>query len=290
MAEGGRVIAGSARGIRLESPPEGTRPLTDRVKESLFAALEATDALDGPFLDLFAGSGAAGIEALSRGAPSATFVEHDGRDVPCHRRQPAPGATRRRARGACRRPQPPAERLAREPRAVRGVRRRPAVRRAAPRTRARAARRRVSGAGWHPARRSWRSISGATNPPSGSAAWRGSDRSASARRCSPSTRQRWRKHEDGALSRLVRSDHVRSRRRHQARRDRLRPARGGRADQPPQDAAAVARGAHGGDPRGRRRRAARSWRADRGRQLRRADRRLTRCRSRPASSSAGCAR
>jgi 16S rRNA (guanine966-N2)-methyltransferase len=52
--------------------------LTDRVKESLFAALEASGALTGPFLDLFAGSGAAGIEALSRGAPSATFVERDG--------------------------------------------------------------------------------------------------------------------------------------------------------------------------------------------------------------------
>ena len=78
MPDGGRVVAGSARGTRLESPPEGTRPLTDRVKESLFAALEAGGALGGPFLDLFAGSGAAGIEALSRGAPSATFVERDG--------------------------------------------------------------------------------------------------------------------------------------------------------------------------------------------------------------------
>jgi 16S rRNA (guanine966-N2)-methyltransferase len=79
MADGGRVIAGVARGTRLEPPLAGTRPLTDRVKESLFAALEASGALDGPFLDLFAGSGAAGIEALSRGAPVATFVEHDGR-------------------------------------------------------------------------------------------------------------------------------------------------------------------------------------------------------------------
>lgn len=77
-ADGGRVVAGTARGTRLEAPPEGTRPLTDRVKESLFAALEAAGALDGPFLDLFAGSGAGGIEALSRGAPSATFVEHHG--------------------------------------------------------------------------------------------------------------------------------------------------------------------------------------------------------------------
>jgi 16S rRNA (guanine966-N2)-methyltransferase len=79
MPEGGRVIGGSARGIRLEGPRGGaTRPLSDRVKESLFGALEAEGALGGPFLDLFAGTGAGGIEALSRGAPRATFVEHDG--------------------------------------------------------------------------------------------------------------------------------------------------------------------------------------------------------------------
>jgi 16S rRNA (guanine(966)-N(2))-methyltransferase RsmD len=79
MPEAGRIIGGSARGIRLEGPRGGiTRPLSDRVKESLFGALEADGALDGPFLDLFAGTGAAGIEALSRGASRATFVEHDG--------------------------------------------------------------------------------------------------------------------------------------------------------------------------------------------------------------------
>lgn len=79
MPEAGRVIGGSARGIRLEGPRgTATRPLTDRVKESLFGALEAVGALDGPFLDLFAGTGAAGVEALSRGSPAATFVEHDG--------------------------------------------------------------------------------------------------------------------------------------------------------------------------------------------------------------------
>jgi 16S rRNA (guanine966-N2)-methyltransferase len=74
---GGRVIAGAARGVRLAGSRAGTRPLTDRVKQALFAALEADGALEGPFLDLFAGSGAGGIEALSRGAPGATFVEHD---------------------------------------------------------------------------------------------------------------------------------------------------------------------------------------------------------------------
>jgi 16S rRNA (guanine966-N2)-methyltransferase len=79
MPDAGRVIGGSARGVRLGGPRDtGTRPLTDRVKESLFGALEAEGALEGPFLDLFAGTGAAGIEALSRGATAATFVEHDG--------------------------------------------------------------------------------------------------------------------------------------------------------------------------------------------------------------------
>ena len=79
MPEAGRVIGGTARGVRLEGPRgDATRPLTDRVKESLFGALEAEGALEGAFLDLFAGTGAAGIEALSRGATGATFVEHDG--------------------------------------------------------------------------------------------------------------------------------------------------------------------------------------------------------------------
>ncbi len=76
MADAGRVIAGSARGVRLAAPGEGTRPLTDRVKQTLFAILEPE--LEGAtVLDLFAGSGAAGIEALSRGAAHATFVERD---------------------------------------------------------------------------------------------------------------------------------------------------------------------------------------------------------------------
>jgi 16S rRNA (guanine966-N2)-methyltransferase len=76
VSEAGRVIAGSARGIRLRAPGAGTRPLADRVKQTLFAILEPD--LDGArVLDLFAGSGAAGIEALSRGAASAVFVEKD---------------------------------------------------------------------------------------------------------------------------------------------------------------------------------------------------------------------
>ncbi len=76
MADAGRVIAGSARGIRLAAPGPGTRPLSDRVKQTLFAILEP-ELAEARVLDLFAGSGAAGIEALSRGAASATFVESD---------------------------------------------------------------------------------------------------------------------------------------------------------------------------------------------------------------------
>lgn len=72
----GRVIAGTARGRLLASPGEGTRPIGDRVKETLFAIVEPV-IRDRAFLDLFAGSGAGGIEALSRGAQRAVFVERD---------------------------------------------------------------------------------------------------------------------------------------------------------------------------------------------------------------------
>jgi 16S rRNA (guanine966-N2)-methyltransferase len=80
MADAGRVIAGSARGARLAAPGAGTRPLTDRVKQTLFGILDP-DLAGAAVLDLFAGSGAGGIEALSRGAMRATFVEHDARAV-----------------------------------------------------------------------------------------------------------------------------------------------------------------------------------------------------------------
>ena len=76
MADAGRVIAGTARSIRLEAPGPGTRPFGDRVKQTLFAVLEP-DLPGSRFLDLFAGSGAGGIEALSRGAAHVTFVEQD---------------------------------------------------------------------------------------------------------------------------------------------------------------------------------------------------------------------
>jgi 16S rRNA (guanine966-N2)-methyltransferase len=75
-----RVIAGSARGIILRAPRDSaTRPVTDRVKETLFAILGERVA-DARVLDLYAGSGALGIEALSRGAGHATFVER-GREA-----------------------------------------------------------------------------------------------------------------------------------------------------------------------------------------------------------------
>ena len=71
-----RVIAGSAGGIRLAVPKRGVRPTMDRIKAAIFSSLgEAI--INARVLDLFAGSGALGIEALSRGAVSAIFVEDD---------------------------------------------------------------------------------------------------------------------------------------------------------------------------------------------------------------------
>jgi 16S rRNA (guanine966-N2)-methyltransferase len=77
--EGGlmRVIAGEAKGRKLLSVPgQATRPITDRVKESLFNIL-GRRVVDALFLDLFAGTGSVGIEALSRGACRAVFVERN---------------------------------------------------------------------------------------------------------------------------------------------------------------------------------------------------------------------
>jgi 16S rRNA (guanine(966)-N(2))-methyltransferase RsmD len=76
MTDAGRIIAGTARGIRLEAPGPATRPLADRVKQTLFAILEP-DLVGARVLDLFAGSGAAGLEALSRGAAHVIFIERD---------------------------------------------------------------------------------------------------------------------------------------------------------------------------------------------------------------------
>lgn len=76
-----RIIAGTAGGRRLDTPPgAGTRPTSDRVREALFSRLEHLGAMLGAdVLDLYAGSGALGLEAFSRGAASATFVEQDRR-------------------------------------------------------------------------------------------------------------------------------------------------------------------------------------------------------------------
>ncbi|WP_026316141.1 16S rRNA (guanine(966)-N(2))-methyltransferase RsmD [Actinokineospora enzanensis] len=82
-----RIVAGAAGGRRLDVPPRGTRPTADRVREALFSALEAALDLDGArVLDLYAGSGALGLEALSRGAALATLVESDRAAVAVLRR------------------------------------------------------------------------------------------------------------------------------------------------------------------------------------------------------------
>jgi len=80
-----RVVAGDAGGRRLVSP-EGTqtRPTSDRVRESIFNMLFSLGAIEGAtVLDLYAGSGALGIEALSRGAEHCTFVERDREAIDC---------------------------------------------------------------------------------------------------------------------------------------------------------------------------------------------------------------
>ena len=77
-----RIIGGSAGGRRLQTPKgDLTRPTSDRVREALFSAVESLlGSLEGlRFLDLYAGTGAVGLEALSRGASAATLVEQDRR-------------------------------------------------------------------------------------------------------------------------------------------------------------------------------------------------------------------
>jgi 16S rRNA (guanine966-N2)-methyltransferase len=71
-----RIVAGTVGGRTLVVPPSGTRPTSERVREALFSRLEHDGVIDGGrVLDLFAGSGALGIEAASRGAESVTLVE-----------------------------------------------------------------------------------------------------------------------------------------------------------------------------------------------------------------------
>lgn len=90
-----RIIAGSAGGRRLMAPPEGTRPTTDRVREALFSSLDTHVRGrrggwgDIHFLDVFAGSGAVGLEAMSRGAAAVTLVERDRRCLEVLRRNVA---------------------------------------------------------------------------------------------------------------------------------------------------------------------------------------------------------
>ena len=76
-----RVIAGKAKGRKLKMVPgSGTRPIGDRVKEALFNIL-GPEVIGAQFLDLFSGTGSVGIEALSRGAGSCTFIEVDRKAV-----------------------------------------------------------------------------------------------------------------------------------------------------------------------------------------------------------------
>jgi 16S rRNA (guanine966-N2)-methyltransferase len=75
-----RVIAGRAGGVPLVSPKNGVRPTMDRVKEAIFSSLGEM-VTGARVLDLFAGTGALGIEALSRGADSAIFVEEDRQSI-----------------------------------------------------------------------------------------------------------------------------------------------------------------------------------------------------------------
>ncbi|MCM0677598.1 16S rRNA (guanine(966)-N(2))-methyltransferase RsmD [Micromonospora phytophila] len=76
-----RIVAGTLGGRRIAAPPgAGTRPTSDRVREALFSAVQAEVDLDGArFADLYAGSGAVGLEALSRGAAHVLLVESDPR-------------------------------------------------------------------------------------------------------------------------------------------------------------------------------------------------------------------
>lgn len=83
-----RIIAGSARGTRLAAPAgRGTRPTADRVREALFSIIQSRFGFDGTrILDICAGTGALGIEALSRGAESCCFIENNRQAVLCLRK------------------------------------------------------------------------------------------------------------------------------------------------------------------------------------------------------------
>jgi 16S rRNA (guanine(966)-N(2))-methyltransferase RsmD len=95
-----RIVAGSLGGRRIAAPPGArTRPTSDRVREALFSALASMTDLSGArFADLYAGSGAVGLEALSRGADHVLLVEHDPRAARVTRQNIAALAAGRAAR------------------------------------------------------------------------------------------------------------------------------------------------------------------------------------------------
>lgn len=83
-----RIIAGTFGGRKIDVPSGGTtRPTSDRTREAMFSSIEAThDLVAGSFVDLYAGSGAVGLEAISRGAPKAYLIERDRRAIEVIRR------------------------------------------------------------------------------------------------------------------------------------------------------------------------------------------------------------
>lgn len=85
-----RIISGFAGSLRLDVPTSGTRPTSDRVREAIFSALDARGVLEGArVLDLYAGTGALGLEAASRGAAHVTLVESGQKAVAVVRRNAA---------------------------------------------------------------------------------------------------------------------------------------------------------------------------------------------------------
>lgn len=85
-----RIIAGYAGSLAIAVPRSGTRPTSDRVREAIFSALDAAGAVDGArVLDLYAGSGALGLEAASRGAETVQLVERDAAAAAICRRNAA---------------------------------------------------------------------------------------------------------------------------------------------------------------------------------------------------------
>ncbi|MEV8215115.1 16S rRNA (guanine(966)-N(2))-methyltransferase RsmD [Leifsonia sp. NPDC077715] len=93
-----RIVAGFAGSLTLQVPKSGTRPTSDRVREAIFSALDARDAVHGArVLDLYAGSGALALEAVSRGAASAVLVEKNAAAAQVCRRNAAAVAASARA-------------------------------------------------------------------------------------------------------------------------------------------------------------------------------------------------